>query len=412
MYIDYKMLNLTNSIVKKILLISALCLCSTFAWAADQGKVTSIRVSSNPEFTRIVLDLDKPVHHSLFTLSGPERVVLDVKSAKLLKLPSKEELKRSKSLLSLRSATRNKSDLRMVLDMNHRVRPKSFMLKPKGKQGHRLVIDLYDARMSKSKSIVKTIPKPKKLRDVVVAIDAGHGGKDPGALGHKGLREKDVTLSIAKKLAAHVNDQKGMRAVLIRESDYFIPLRKRMVKARNHKADMFISIHADAFSNKKASGSSVYALSLNGATSEAAAWLADRENSADLIGGVTLDDKDDLLASVLLDLSQTATIQSSLEIGDAILGQLGRIKKLHKAKVQQAGFLVLKSPDIPSVLVETAFITNPKEAKNLNSKQQQDKMARAIVRGVRRYFSKKAPPDTWLADAAKKQSKGQSLALR
>ena len=406
------MLLLRTQLVKTILLIGALCLCSTIVWAADQVKVSNIRVSSNPEFTRVVLDLDKPVHHSLFTLSGPERVVLDVKAAKLLKLPSEEELKRSKSLVSFRSAARNKSDLRMVLDMSHRVRPKSFMLKPKGKQGHRLVVDLYDARMSKSKAVGKTVPKPKKLRDVVVAIDAGHGGKDPGALGHKGLREKDVTLSIAKILAAHVNDQKGMRAVLIRESDYFIPLRKRMVKARNHKADMFISIHADAFSSKKASGSSVYALSLNGATSEAAAWLADRENSADLIGGVSLDDKDDLLASVLLDLSQTATIQSSLEIGDAILSQLGRIKKLHKAKVQQAGFLVLKSPDIPSVLIETAFITNPKEARNLSSKQQQDKMARAIVRGVRRYFSKKAPPDTWLAEAAQKQAKGDSVALR
>lgn len=388
---------------KKLVSVCLLGLLSVSVWAQDQTQITGVRVSKNPEFTRVVLDLNGPVHHSLFTLSGPERVVLDVKGAKLLKLPSAEELKKSKSLLSVRSATRNKSDLRMVLDMGHRVRPKSFMLKPTAKQGHRLVVDLYDARMSQSKQVVKTVPKPKKLRDVVIAIDAGHGGKDPGALGHKGLREKDVTLSIARKLAEHVNKQKGMRAVLIRDDDYFIPLRKRIIKARNHKADMFLSIHADAFVSKNASGSSVYALSLNGASSEAAKWLADRENSADLIGGVSLDDKDDLLASVLLDLSQTATIQSSLEVGDAILGQLGRIKKLHKKTVQQAGFLVLKSPDIPSVLIETAFITNPNEAKNLRSKQQQDKMARAIVRGVRRYFSKKAPPDTWLAEASRKQ---------
>lgn len=397
---------------KRILLLLSLLLVLPVAQAA-QVKVQGVRVSSNPEFTRVVLDMDGPVHHSLFTLSGPERVVLDVKSATLLRQPSQDQINNAKSLTNLRSATRNKNDLRMVLDLEHRVRPKSFMLKPKGKQGHRLVIDLYDARISKAKPVAKTVTKPKKLRDVVVAIDAGHGGKDPGALGHKGLREKDVTLSVAQKLASHINKQQGMRAVLIRDGDYFLALRDRIVKARNHKADMFISVHADAFTSKKASGSSVYALSLRGASSEAAKWLADRENSADLIGGVSFDDKDDLLASVLLDLSQTATIQSSLEVGEAILGQLGKIKKLHKKKVQQAGFLVLKSPDIPSVLVEMAFITNPDEAQKLKNRQEQDKMARAIVRGVRRYFSKKAPPDTWLADANnKKNNRGDKLALR
>lgn len=391
-------------------LILVMTLTSLAAVAADQAAVTRVRISDNAEYTRVVFDLDGPVHHSLFTLSEPERLVIDVKDAKLTRAVSRAELSKSKKLTNLRSAVRDNDDLRVVLDLNHRVRPKSFMLPPKAGQGHRLVVDLYDARISASKPVVKTVPKAEKLRDVIVAVDAGHGGKDPGALGHKGLREKDVTLAIAKKLAAHINQQKGMRAVLIRDDDYFIPLRHRIVKARNHKADMFISIHADSFKSKHASGSSVYALSLNGATSEAAKWLADRENASDLLGGVKLDDKDDLLASVLLDLSQTATIQSSLEVGDEILGQLGRIKKLHKETVQQAGFLVLKSPDIPSVLVETAFITNPKEAKNLNSRQQQDKMARAIVRGVRRYFSKKAPPGTWLAEYGHRS--GDQLALK
>lgn len=394
----------------KAVLILLLSMSSLLAWAG-QATVTGVRVSSNPEFTRVVLDLDGPVHHSLFTLSGPERVVLDVKGTSLNKLPGANELSKSKSLTNIRSATRNKSDLRMVLDMDHRVRPKSFMLKPKGKQGHRLVLDLYDARINRTQKVTKTVPKPKKLRDVVVAIDAGHGGKDPGAVGYKGLREKDVTLSIARKLAQHINKQQGMRAVLIRDDDYFIPLRKRIIKARNHKADMFVSIHADSFVSKRAKGSSVYALSLSGASSEAAKWLADRENSADLIGGVTFDDKDDLLASVLLDLSQTATIQSSLEVGEEILNQLGKFKKLHKPTVQQAGFLVLKSPDIPSVLVETAFITNPSEAQKLKNTQEQDRMARAIVRGVRKYFSRKAPPDTWLAHNNRKSS-SEKLALR
>ncbi len=406
------MLNALGKTAQNLLLAGLLSLFSLAVWAADQASITDVRISSNPEFTRIVLDLDGAVHHSLFTLSDPERVVLDVKAAKLLKLPDQKALKKSGSLVGLRSATRNQTDLRMVLDMQHRVRPKSFMLKPSGKQGYRLVLDLYDARISQARPVLKTVPKPDKLRDVVVAIDAGHGGKDPGALGHKGLREKDVTLSIARKLASHINAQKGMRAVLIRDDDSFIPLRKRIIKARKYKADMFISVHADSFSSRKASGSSVYALSLNGASSEAAKWLADRENAADLMGGVSLDDKDDLLASVLLDLSQTATIQSSLEVGEAILAQLGRIKKLHKKTVQQAGFMVLKSPDIPSVLVETAFITNPSEASKLKNRREQDKMARAIVRGVRRYFAKKAPPDTWLADSNRKQNHSDTLALR
>ncbi|EDY86490.1 N-acetylmuramoyl-L-alanine amidase [gamma proteobacterium HTCC5015] len=400
-----------RSLIKKL---GYTMLLQLFAAAALAGvQVTDVRVASNNEYTRVVFDLDGPVDHSLFTLSKPERVVIDVKEASMRRNISSGELAKARVLNQLRSAARNGGDLRLVLDTNQRVRPKSFMLKPSDSVNHhRLVIDLYESDIGKTRQPVKTLPKNDDLRDVIVAIDAGHGGKDPGAVGHGGLLEKDVVLSIANKLKRHINQQKGMKAVMIRDGDYFIPLRKRIVKARQHQADMFISIHADAFPDKRASGSSVYALSINGASSEAAKWLAKRENAADLLGGVSLGDKDDLVASVLMDLSQKAAIQSSLEVGDQILGQLGRVKKLHKRKVQQAGFLVLKSPDIPSILVETAFITNPSEAKKLRDQNGQDRMARAIVRGVRYYFSKKAPPGTWLAEQNRRERGERVAALQ
>ncbi|MGM0563953.1 MAG: N-acetylmuramoyl-L-alanine amidase [Pseudomonadota bacterium] len=367
--------------------------------AAQAAEVTDVRVANKGDYTRVVFDLDGPVDHSLFTLSKPERVVVDVKGAKLRRELNQGEMQKARVLRGLRSAMRNDNDLRLVLDTSDRVRPKSFLLKPSGSAGHhRLVIDLYESGVSGDREPVKTLPDSETLRDVVVAIDPGHGGKDPGAIGHGGFYEKDVVLKIAKKLKRYIDQQKGMRAELIRDGDYFIPLRQRIVKARQKQADMFISVHADAFPDQRASGASVYALSINGASSEAAKWLAKQENAADLLGGVSLADKDELVASVLMDLSQKAAIQSSLEVGDQILGQLGRVKKLHKRDVQQAGFLVLKSPDIPSVLVETAFITNPSEARKLLDESNQHSMARAIVRGVRHYFTKKAPPGTWLAE--------------
>jgi N-acetylmuramoyl-L-alanine amidase len=239
--------------------------------------------------------------------------------------------------------------------------------------------------------------QPAKLRDLVIAIDAGHGGEDPGARGKKGTREKDVVLSIARRLAALVDKEPGMRAVLVRRGDYYIGLRKRMEIARKNRADLFISIHADAFKDRRVQGASVYAVSRRGASSEMARWLAARENAADLVGGVSLDDKDDLLAEVLLDLAQTATLEASNEVAGNVLTEMKRIGRVHKRSVQHAGFVVLKSPDIPSLLVETAFISNPSEENRLRSGKHQQKVAAAILGGVRRYFADNPPPGSLVA---------------
>jgi N-acetylmuramoyl-L-alanine amidase len=314
-----------------------------------------------------------------------------------------------------------------------------FELKPVGDYGHRLVLDIYpetpvdpllalleapsaDAAAAGLKAPDKStkseqpesktddkpfkaasVDKPAKpakqgkkdqldmMRLVTVAIDAGHGGEDPGARGHSGTHEKEVTLAIARRVKAKIDEEPNMRGFLVRDGDYFIPLGQRVVKARKVQADLFVSIHADAFVNPEARGSSVFALSENGATSAAARWLAKRENEADLIGGVNLDVKDAYLRQTLLDLSQTATINDSLKLGKAVLSELGGINKLHKADVEQAGFAVLKAPDIPSILVETAFITNPEEEARLTDDEYQDKMAAAIVSGIKRYFAKNPP---------------------
>jgi N-acetylmuramoyl-L-alanine amidase len=281
----------------------------------------------------------------------------------------------------------DKHDLRIVIDLAKSVKAKSFALKPNSEYGHRLVIDLETGQTvsSATASVVQTASNPAS-RKRVIAIDAGHGGDDSGARGKRGTREKDVVLSIARKLKTLVNKQPGMRAVLIRDGDYFLPLRKRMRKARAANADMFISIHADAFHKRSARGSSVFVLSQRGATSEMARWLAARENAADLVGGVSLDDKDPVLKEVLLDLAQTSTRQSSVEAANYIFKEMKRLGKTHKNRVQKAGFMVLKSPDIPSLLVETAFISNPKEEKRLRSPRHQQKIAQAIMNGVQKYF--------------------------
>ncbi len=368
-------------------------LTSTFIAAADSD-IVNFRLSDGGGKTRLVFDLSGPVNYSLFSLNDPERVVIDVKDVNLqAKLP--KSAAKTRLLRSIRNAPRNNGDLRIVLDLKSRAQPKSFLLRPSHNAGYRLVIDLFEHQSNKPSKVAKA--PPKKLRDVLIAVDAGHGGKDPGALGYKGTREKDVVLAIARKLARQIDRETGMRAMLTRDGDYYMGLRERIEKARKNKADLFISIHADAFKNRHARGSSVYALSLRGASSEAAQWLANRENAAELIGGVSLDDKDDLVASVLLDLSQTATIQSSLNVGSAILAELGQHNKLHKSYVQQAGFMVLKSPDIPSVLIETAFISNLEEERKLGDRNHQSKIAGAILRGIRRYFQRMAPPGTLLA---------------
>ena len=298
----------------------------------------------------------------------------------------------AKSLIrSVRSGVRNGNDLRVVFDLSKEVKPRSFLLAPSGQSGHRLVLDLHDKR--KPTNVTKT-----KKRDVIIAIDAGHGGRDPGATGRSGTHEKIITLQIAKRLAQNINAQRGMTAVLIRKNDRYMRLRDRIHKARNARADMMISLHADSFPDPRARGSSIYALSVDGASSETARMLADKENAADLLfGDVSLAVEDQMVKEVLFDLSLTGTIESSLDIGSEILGQLKSVNRVHKKKVQQAGFAVLKAPNIPSVLLETAFISNPREEKNLRSASHQKKMASAITRGVSKYFARKAPPGTWLA---------------
>ena len=395
----------------------ALFLLLLLSWplSAQTIKIDNLRLWAAPDHIRLVFDTSAPVEHSLFSLKNPPRLVIDIKNSRLR--GGMPRVDSGNPLISrMRSALRKGGDLRVVLDLKRPVKPRSFVLKPNRKYGNRLVVDLYDA---KAKSVGRA-ERPVKVsrvraaapRELVIAIDAGHGGEDPGARGKSGTREKDVTLAIARKLADLVRKEKGMRPVLIRKGDYYLGLRKRIALARRNKADLFISIHADAFRDRRVRGSSVYTLSQRGASSEAARWLAAQENSADLIGGVKLEDKDDLLASVLLDLSQSATLQASHTLARSVFRQLRKLGKTHKRRVQQAGFVVLKSPDVPSILVETAFISNPSEERKLRSSKHQQKIARAIMDGIRGYFRSNAPPGTLLAQQAPRRhviSRGETL---
>jgi N-acetylmuramoyl-L-alanine amidase len=284
----------------------------------------------------------------------------------------------------VRFGTRDDGSLRVVLDINGDVQSKSFAVAPNESYGHRLVIDLAPAG-EPAPVRIEHAPQA-EARDLVIAVDAGHGGDDPGAIGRGGTREKDVALSIARALAQRIDREPGMNAVLVRDGDYYVAHRDRMRKAREKRADLFVSIHADAIRDRTISGSSVYILSPRGASDEAARWLAERENASDLIGGVSLDDKDNVLASVLLDLSQTASISASMTAAERVLLELDRVGVVRKAAVQQAGFLVLKSPDIPSMLIETAYISNPAEEKRLKDRRHQEKLAHAIHGGIRGYF--------------------------
>ncbi|OLS61031.1 N-acetylmuramoyl-L-alanine amidase AmiC precursor [Pseudomonas putida] len=399
------------------------------AFAASQVK--SMRLWRAPDNTRLVFDLSGPVEHSVFTLTAPDRLVIDINGATLA-----APLTASTSntpITAVRSAQRTPNDLRVVIDLNKSVTPKSFTLAPNAQYGNRLVVDLYDQEadaiaasapatpptpaataatppavpVTPAQPAIKLPPVPNGKRDIVIAIDAGHGGEDPGASGSRGQHEKDIVLQIAKELQRQINTEKGFRAELTRTGDYFIPLRKRTEIARKKGADLFISIHADAAPSKAAFGASVFALSDRGATSETARWLADSENRSDLIGGagnVSLDDKDRMLAGVLLDLSMTASLSSSLNVGQKVLGNIGRVTSLHKRRVEQAGFMVLKSPDIPSILVETGFISNANEAAKLATASHQQSLARSIHSGVKQFFQQNPPPGTyiaWLRDTGK-----------
>lgn len=373
-------------------LIAALCFSVMTTQAMAGVTVENIRVWAENDKTRVVLDLSNPVDHSIFTLRGPDRLVVDLKDGRLA-----HSLKRLPSgvgaVRSIRSGVRGDGELRVVLDLNESVRSRSFTVDPNSHYGHRLVIDLH--RSGNIQTVKRASEGYTPGRDIVIAIDPGHGGHDPGAIGKARTREKDVVLAISKALAARIDAEDGMRAILIRSTDQFVDHRRRMSIARNSKADLFISIHADAVNDRRPYGTTVYALSTKGASDEAARQLAARENAA--VGGVALNDKDDVLASVLIDLSQSAALSASLDIGDDVIRELARIGKVHRRKVQQAGFLVLKSPDLPSILVETGFISNPTEEQRLRDRNYQGRLADAMLAGIRDYFYENPPPDTRIA---------------
>ncbi len=379
---------------KRALIIVLLLLTSLQALAAE---VSGFRVWADPVKTRAVLDLDRKTAYKLFTLQNPHRVVIDLQGSSI-DIPLELDEEHAGVITGVRYGQPDKKTLRVVFDLSEAAQLKSFLLDPTAQYSHRLVIDLFTKSGRQKSSMVKHVADVNKPnRSVVIAIDAGHGGEDPGAIGQKKTREKDVVLRIARELKKAIDAEPGMQGVLTRDGDYYIPLRGRYEIARKARADLFISIHADAFKKRSVKGSSVFVLSPRGASSEFARLLADSENASDLVGGVTLSDKDDMLASVLLDLSQSATRQASNKVASDILGSLKRTGKIHKPHVGRANFMVLKSPDVPSVLVETAFISNPGEEKRLTEKEFQQRMARAITRGVRDYFYSSPPPGTWIA---------------
>ena len=384
---------------KLFALIALLC----FAPQLFAAEVAGVRLWTAPDHTRLVFDTTTPAQHKVFSLTGPDRLVIDFQETSLVSGFSVDGVS-DRHLSGIRHAVRPDGTLRVVLDLKRAVRPKTFLLKPNQRYGHRLVVDLYPVGATRKPRVAKSTSDIKRARDVVVAVDAGHGGEDPGAIGSRfKTKEKIITLQIAKRLKRLIDKQPGMRAELTRTGDYYIGLRKRMELAREHRADLFVSIHADAFRDKRVHGSSVYVLSQRGASSEAARWLAERENSSDLVGGVKLDDKDDVLASVLLDLSQSATQHASPGAAAKVYRELGRVGKVHGRHVHQAGFMVLKSPDIPSILVETGFISNPGDERNLRDSKYQGRIASAIMNGVNKYFAAAPPPGTLLAERQKKE---------
>ncbi len=400
-----------------------LTLLATFAGASGRlsaAEIRDVRIAPSESGTRVVLDLSGPVTHKVFLLDDPARVVVDVARSSLAsKLPEGAGV-----VTRLRSGKLPQSGLRLVFDVRGPVTFESSVAAPAAGAGHRLVIDIASpgtkAAAAKAVAVTPTAPiaiRPAHApgesgRDIVIAVDAGHGGVDPGASGKRGTREKDVVLAVAKALAARINEEPGMKAVLTRDGDYFITLPERTKRARKAKADLFVSIHADAIANPDVSGSSVYVLSERGASSEAARWLAERENAADLMGGVKLDDKDPALANVLLDLSQTASIASSMVAADNVLKALDRVGEVRKPKVQQAGFIVLKSPDIPSMLVETAFISNREDERKLSQPAHRAKLANAIFAGITQYFEVNAPDGTRLAAARRAAGSATTVELR
>lgn len=400
-----------------------------------QINVKAARVWPSPEYSRVAVEFDAPISYKYFSLKNPERIVIDVNGVEpdvaLAELAGKVT-PQDVFINSIRVARNRPGVTRIVIELKAEVQPQIFTLKPMANYGFRLVMDLYpasaasfeqqiesaiesagkradNAKTAANAPAVATLPpaakvtdlrtqiksdkpaKPEYVRLITIAIDPGHGGEDPGAVGANGSYEKNITLSIARRLKGLIDKQENMRAYLTRDGDYFLPLHERVNRARRVQADLFVSVHADAFIKPHARGSSVFALSEKGATSAAARWLAKNENAADLIGGVNVGARDVYLKQTLIDLSQTAQISDSLKLGKEVLEEIGGINRLHKPRVEQAGFAVLKAPDIPSILIETAFISNPEEEKRLNDEQYQDSMATAIVNGIKRYFDRNPP---------------------
>lgn len=388
--------------------------------------VLAVRVWPAADYTRVAIESRLPLKYSHFTVKNPERLVVDMEGVEfdsVLESLSTKVSPDDPNIKLLRAGRFKPGIVRLVMELKQEVKPQVFVLPPVGEYGHRLVLDVYpleppdplaqligkvDAQAQGAGPAAPATERPSVAegetrverprggkpvvdRLVTIMLDPGHGGEDPGAVGRSGSYEKHITLAIAKRLKAKIDAEPNMRAVLTRDTDFFVPLQMRVQKARRIQADLFVSIHADAFTRPDANGSSVFALSESGASSSAARYLAQKENAADLIGGVNIDVKDPVLARTLLDLSQTATISDSLKLGRAVLDEIGGINRLHKPQVEQAGFAVLKAPDIPSILVETAFISNPEEERRLNDDAYQNKMAEAIIAGIRKYFAKNPP---------------------
>jgi N-acetylmuramoyl-L-alanine amidase len=382
-------------------LAGALALALFFGSVAAQAQVFATRIWPARDYTRVTFESRQVLNYTLFPLSGPDRLVLDLQTEDAEGAIAGLQARVAEGdpyIAALRVALNRPGVTRVVLDLKAEVRPQVFALKPVADYGHRLVLDLYPlvppdplvALLELGGQIAappgRDAPAPRSIvRLATVVVDAGHGGEDPGARGRRGTLEKDITLLIAKRLKALIDAEPGMRAVLTRDGDYYLPLAARVEKARAVKADLFVSVHADAFVRPHARGSSVFTLSQR-PTSEAARWLAKQENDSDLIGGVNLDTRDPYLKQVLVDLSQTATSDHSHKLAGAVLSELGQINTLHKAHVERAGFAVLKAPDVPSILVETAFISNPEEERRLRDERYQDRMARAMLAGIKRYF--------------------------
>ncbi len=363
-------------------------------------RLDGVRMHEAPDYTRVVLDVSAPVRFELFTLDNPRRVVIDLEStAPAPGLDTSFAAVGRKRVSAVRTSARG-SDFRVVLDVTGPVEPKGFALDPVAPYGHRLVIDLYGEQRRGQQTKSKVTYRPNGRRDVIIALDAGHGGEDPGASGPGGAVEKHVVMQIARRLEKKLERAEGYAPVMVRTGDYYLAHRKRIEVAREARADLFVSIHADAFMMPSVFGASVYTLSDKGASSETARWLAKEHENSDLIGGeedVDLGEKDDELVELLVKLSMDANRSASIGVGQEILRKLRPVTKLHKKRVEQAGFLVLKSPDIPSILVETGFISNPDEARRLKSSAFQEKMADAIFAGIRNYMSVSAPDGTLIA---------------